>query len=212
MDLEPGGGSSLTIPGCRGLDPLSFAEGQCVDDRPVNLEDARDVRATLEGDGEAYGRLVTRYQQDIARYLWRFTRDRTAHDELVQDVFVEAYYSLRNYEGRGRLLAWLRRIATRCGYRYWKRRKGVSEEPALPLDAAEEAMTTPDTDPDPAEAAETAHAILRRLPPRDRLVLTLLYLEERSVEQIAELTGWSRTMVKVQAYRARGKVKKLFEK
>ena len=55
------------------------------------------------------------------------------------------------------------------------------------------------------------HALLARLPPRDRLVLTLIYLDGCSVAEAAELTGWSQTMTKVQAHRARKKLKKLLE-
>ncbi len=64
---------------------------------------------------------------------------------------------------------------------------------------------------EPEEAAEILHSLLDRLPPRDRLVLMLRYVEDRSVEETAELTGWTQTMVKVQAWRARNKLKKLFE-
>ena len=65
---------------------------------------------------------------------------------------------------------------------------------------------------EPEKAAEILHALLEKLPPpRDRLVLMLRYIENRSIEETAELTGWTRTMVKVQAWRARNKLKKLFE-
>jgi RNA polymerase sigma-70 factor (ECF subfamily) len=55
------------------------------------------------------------------------------------------------------------------------------------------------------------HTVLDRLSPRNRLVVTLRYLEERSVEETAELTGWTQSMVKVQAWRARKKMKKLLQ-
>jgi RNA polymerase sigma-70 factor (ECF subfamily) len=65
---------------------------------------------------------------------------------------------------------------------------------------------------DSAEAAAAlVHGLLGELPPRDRLVLTLIYLEGCSVAQAAELSGWSQTMVKVQAHRARKKLKKLLD-
>ena len=64
---------------------------------------------------------------------------------------------------------------------------------------------------DPAEAAAQVQAALEKLPPRDRLVLTLMYLEDLSIAEIAERTGWSRIMVKVQAFRARRKLRRLLE-
>ena len=54
-----------------------------------------------------------------------------------------------------------------------------------------------------AEAAEAVHVMLARLAPRDRLVLTLLYIEQCSVAEAAGLYGWTKTMVKVQAHRAK---------
>ena len=56
------------------------------------------------------------------------------------------------------------------------------------------------------------HRLLDTLNADDRMVLSLLYFEERSTDQIAELSGWSRTLVKVRAFRARNKLRKAFEK
>jgi RNA polymerase sigma-70 factor (ECF subfamily) len=173
--------------------------------------DADEIRAALGGDGAAYARLVERHQREIAGYLWRFTRDPGVVEELTQEVFVEAYYSLPGFRGTGAFLHWLKQIATRVGYRYWKRRQKnrrnveLSEEnwPETPDEAGSAESTR--------EAAQLVHRMLEKLPPRDRLVLTLLYLQGHSVEEAAQLSGWSRTMVKVQAFRARGKLKRLME-
>jgi RNA polymerase sigma-70 factor (ECF subfamily) len=166
-----------------------------------------DVRAATRGDGEAYSRIIDRYQHTIARRMHRFTRDPGAIEELVHDVFVEAYFSLGKYRGDAPLEHWLQRIATRVGYKYWeqrKRLKTVSFE-----DGVHDPAMADDTAGD--DAIEEVGAALEKLPPRDRLVLTLLYLESRSVAEAADLAGWSQTMVKVQAYRARGKLRKLLE-
>ncbi len=175
----------------------------------VTIEDAADIRASLDGDGEAYARIVRRYQQEIGRLLWRFSRDRQVCEELTQDVFVEAYFALRGFRGRSPLGHWLARIATRVGYRHWQSERRRREAVTLPEDLVSssgtpEALT-------PAQAAEVLHATLARLPPRDRLVLTLMYLEERSVAEVAALTGWTKTMVKVQAHRARNRLRKLID-
>ncbi len=66
-------------------------------------------------------------------------------------------------------------------------------------------------DIDPSWAADTLQALLEQLPPRDRLVLALRYIEDRSVEETAVLTGWTHSMVKVQAWRARKKLRKLLQ-
>ena len=176
---------------------------------PTTLErDRVDIRSSLAGDGEAYRRLVTRYQQRLGDYLWRFTRNRREWEELVQDVFVEAFFSLSSYSGKAPLEHWLKRIATRIGYRFWKeqyRSRELHELVEADLPAAEDATISA------ADAAELVHRLLGELRPRDRLVLTLSSLEEKSVVEVAELTGWSKSLVKVQLHRARKRLAKLCE-
>jgi RNA polymerase sigma-70 factor (ECF subfamily) len=69
--------------------------------------------------------------------------------------------------------------------------------------------------PDPSEylaSRELAHKMLETLSPKDRLILTMLDLEERSVEEIRKLTGWNASLIKVRAFRARMKLRKQFAK
>lgn len=170
--------------------------------------DPEDVAASLNGDGEAYARVVRQYQDQVAAQMWRFTRDPAILEELVQDVFVEAYLSLKGFRGRAPFLHWLRRVATRVGYRHWKSqvlkrdREGVLRETNLNLANAPE-------DPTPSEAAEALYDLLARLPPPDRLVLTLFYFAECDTNEISSRTGWNRTLVKVRLHRARKKLKAL---
>jgi RNA polymerase sigma-70 factor, ECF subfamily len=169
----------------------------------VEAADRDDIAASLGGDGSAFARLVERHQQSVARLMQRFARDRATHESLVQDTFVEAWQSLSSFRGDAPFLHWLRVLGTRVGYRHWRlaaRQRPMQGAPPEVLDALPAAE---DGRPAAHEAAEIVHALLARVSPRDRLVLTLLHLEGLSVQQIAELTGWSRVMVKVQAHRAR---------
>ena len=196
-----------TVTGTGGAEearPVGMSED--VANRDADL--SADVRAASQGDGEAYSRIIGRYQQTIARRMHRFTRDPGAIEELVHDVFVEAYFSLSKYRGDAPLEHWLQKIATRVGYKYWERRQ---RERTIPF---QDGMHDPSRAEEQAggdDAVEEVGNALEKLPPRDRLVLTLLYLESRSVAEAADLAGWSQTMVKVQAYRARGKLRKLLE-
>ncbi len=163
--------------------------------------DLHDVRASLAGDGTAYARLIDRHTPTIAKRMTRFARGQAAIEELVHEVFVEAYLSLRTYRGTAPFEHWLQKIATRVGYRYWKRLK---KENLARVDEHHAAATI--------EPKNEVFDRLQQLPPRDRLVLTLMYVESRSVAETAELAGWSQAMVKVQAFRARAKLRKLLEK
>lgn len=172
------------------------------------IDDARDVADSLRGDQQAYARLVRRHQVPIERCLARFTRDPGAREELLQEVFVQAWFSLPRFEGRCPLVYWLRRIAVRAGYAHWKR---LSARPAVPLDERTLEVAAPADALSSAQAAELLDTVMGRLAPRDRMVLTLMHLEGHSVEETAFLLGWTQGMVKVQAMRARRKLRTLLE-
>lgn len=179
-------------------------------EEPKGEEIARDwklVQEIREGNRGSYREIVERYQGVIGGRMWKFSRVASEHEELVQEVFVEGYLSLGNYRGEASLEHWLQKIATRVGYRFWTRRKRRREEGVQGgevlkgLARAKEGMETA-----AVEAAETVYLLLARLPAEDRLVMTLLHLEEYSVVEIAEQTGWSESNVKVRAHRARKKL------
>ena len=176
---------------------------------PKDQVDVQDIQESLNGSGDAYARLIERYQNTMAARMWRFTRDHTEHQELVQEVFVQAYISLASYRGDAPFAHWLARIATNVGYKYWKQRSLERSRRMVPVEDLDKILSVEPEDLSPTEAAETLHKLLEQLPPRDRLVLMLRYIEERSIEETAQLTGWTQSMVKVQAWRGRKKLKKL---
>jgi RNA polymerase sigma-70 factor (ECF subfamily) len=141
--------------------------------------------------------------------MWRFSRDPAVCEELVQNVFVEAYFSLKNYSGKAPFLHWLRKIAVRAGYKYWKQQ--AKTKTAVSLDELDFAQAEETDIIDLSTAAQILHALLERLPTADRLVLTLMYFEQCSTKEIAERMGWSRAMVKMRAMRARKKLKTIGE-
>jgi len=168
-----------------------------------------DIRQSRKGDSDAYRRLVERHQDHVAGIMWRFSRDLRVHEELVQDVFVETYMSLAGYRQKAPFAHWLARIATRVGYHYWKKQARLRETEVFTLEEWDRIPDEPVEKMDPSQAAVLVHRLLARLRPRDRLVLTLRYLEGCDVAETARRTGWTRTMVKVQTLRARKKLEDL---
>lgn len=177
----------------------------------VSPDDDADLRQAQSGDADAFGRLVERHQIRVGGWLRHFTRDPGSLADLVQETFVEAYQSLANFRGDGAFLGWLKRIAVRMGYRYWQKRDARKRQEAAYVERAATQRTSWE-EASAAEAAEHVHGLLARLPPRDRVVLTLLYLEEHSIEETAKLLGWSEVMVRVQSHRARAKLKPWLER
>ena len=168
------------------------------------------IDACLAGDQRCWASLVKRYEKDVARQMWRFSRDRVVWEELIQDVFVELFYSLPRYRRTEVPFEhWLRRIATRVGYRHWKRQgRGKSVELR---DQWESKSAGPVETLEASDAARLLHELLLKLPAADRLVLTLMYFEECDTREIAERTGWNRAMVKMRLVRARRKLRVIAE-
>ncbi len=182
------------------------------DDSRINndvSEDQEDIQNSRLGDSDAYKRLIDRYQDHVSSIVWRFSRDRLVHEELVQDVFVEAYLSLHTFKGKAPFSHWLSRIATRVGYRFWKQSDRQRRIKSLSPEDWKQVRGQMADDISAIDAAELLHSLLDQLSPRDRLVLTLRFLNECDVAETARRTGWSKTMVKVQTLRAKRKLEKI---
>lgn len=174
--------------------------------------DEASIAAIRSGDSEAFRQIVERHQAAIAMQMRRFTRDENERDGLVQDVFVEAWFSLSKFRSRSPFEHWLRKIAVRVGYRFWKSRARTAQSPLL---SSEQWIQLRDSVAEPlanVAVAELVHEILAMLSPPDRLVLTLIYLDGCSIAEAAERAGWTTIGTKVRASRARQKLRELIER
>lgn len=170
-------------------------------------DDTIYIQAVISGDNEAYRNLVQKHQTEIGRLMWRFTRDQAVCERLVQDVFVEAFLNLNSYKGRAPFLQWLKTIATRVGYRYWKEQYASTQD--IVIGQQHYASLSRDRSILPHEAAEIVHVLLARLSVSDRLVLTLMYFDQCNTSEIARRMGWSRAAVKMRVMRARNRLRQI---
>jgi len=174
--------------------------------------DEQLVEAALAGDDQAYAELAGRHKSRVFGVAARFARDAAELEDICQDVFVQAYFKLRQFRRDSPFEHWLMRITTYKCYDYLRKRR--RDPGGISTDALLESGYEPSA-PEPAAPhpdLERLHAALAQLSPKERLVITLLELEERSVQEIADLTGWSPANVKVRAFRARAALRKLMEK
>jgi RNA polymerase sigma-70 factor (ECF subfamily) len=176
----------------------------------VENTDWDDIQAALAGDDDAFERLVHRYQSQIAGLTWRFSRDKATCERLVQDTFVEAFFSLKSYKAKAPFLHWLKKIATRVGYRLWKEQDRAKL--FVPLDEIDFAAPDNRQEIEPGKAAEILQVLFSKLDRADRLVLTLMYFEDCSIRDVAQRMGWTNAGTKMRAMRARRKLKKIAEK
>jgi len=183
-----------------------------VADPPLQLGPCLD--GVRRGERLAAERLV-RHSEPLVRRLVRAHRPRAVpEDDLVQEVFLALFIRLDRYRERDGIPFehWLSRLTInlcRDALRAERRRA-----PALPLSAEAlrwigSLLADPGPRADEVLGARAAvEALLAELPAEDRLLLTLLSLEERSLEEVSALTGRSRTALKVRAFRARRRLQK----
>jgi RNA polymerase sigma-70 factor (ECF subfamily) len=174
--------------------------------------DEQLVDAALHGDDDAYAELTVRHKGRVFGVASRFARDAAELEDICQDVFIQAYFKLRQYRRDSPFEHWLLRITTHKCYDYLRRRRRTA--PHISVDALLESGREPPAEPPPAAHPdlERLHAALAELSAKEQLVITLLELEDRSVQEVAGLTGWSAANVKVRAFRARGALRKLLER
>lgn len=179
--------------------------------RPEEGPSDRDLVArALSGDGGAFEEVVTAHWAQVARIAGRFFRRPEAVEDVCQEVFVKAWGALPKWKGEVPLAHWLSRIAVNACYDELRRKRpeGSLEAMAEGSPHALDRLLAGES-PEDAEAARvTAAQLLARLAPAERLVLTLTVLEELPVKEVARLTGWSQTNVKVRAFRARARLRK----
>lgn len=174
-------------------------------------KDIQDINASLQGDGDAYARLVRRYEAPISKQMAHYTWDKNEQRELVQQVFIEAYRSLARYKPQAPFIHWLRRIASRTGYRYWKVQNREKQR-SIPMEEwHERALAVAPEKQEPSEAAEYLFLLLEHLPTRERTVLSMMYFEGYDVRTVADHLGWTQSLVKVCAFRARKRLHKMMK-
>jgi RNA polymerase sigma-70 factor (ECF subfamily) len=169
------------------------------------------IVAFLEGDDDAFARLVGRHKRRVIALAARFARDADDLDDISQEVFIKVYQTVKSYRRDAPFEHWLSRLTVRACYDHLRRHR--HDRKHCPLDQVAHELGDPSCAA--REEAEQARQILRaammHLSPKEQLVLTLLSLEEKSLREVAELTGWSEGNVKVRAFRARQELKRILE-
>ena len=156
-----------------------------------------------------------------SRVWWpRICPRRMSQEDLTQMIFIKIFQNLDSYAGKVPLQHWISRVAVNTCLNELRAEKRRPEWRLSDFDpetsAAIERLARTETDfasPDDERVAkELLNRLLAQLSPEDRLLVTLLHLEERSVQEIHLLTGWSRAAIRVRAFRARAKMKKMLGK
>ena len=174
-------------------------------------DDAALVRYSLGGDDQSFAELIRRHKSRVFGTCSRFSRDSHELDDLCQEVFLRAYRKLSGFRGDAPFEHWLATLTISACYDHLRKERRHRENLAFNVETEDRRDTNIDASASARSAKELLDWAMRQLEPEDHLVLTLLELEERSIREISDATGWGESKVKVRAFRARAKLKLIIE-
>ncbi|MFZ2905649.1 MAG: sigma-70 family RNA polymerase sigma factor [Cyclobacteriaceae bacterium] len=153
----------------------------------------------LAGDQQLYAELVNRYKSYTYTIALKILENRPEAEEVAQDAFIKAFNSLKGFNRESKFSTWLYRIAFNTAISYKRKRKASYqsiENTIVEYDPGEDALERSDKKKYITQAMD-------KLNEADRLALNLFYLQEFSLEEIADITGMQTNTVKVRVHRAR---------
>jgi RNA polymerase sigma-70 factor, ECF subfamily len=182
--------------------------------------DRRLVELVLAGDETAFEQIFERYKRLAATIASRYFQRPEQIEEIIQISFTKAYFELKNFRGahNASMASWLARITTNACLDALRSLNRKSEnllcdltEPEIEILFAAAPSGGENTEKSLVER-DLAEKLLARLAADDRAILQMLDAEEMSVSEVAEITGWSSSKIKIRAFRARRALRKILRK
>jgi RNA polymerase sigma-70 factor (ECF subfamily) len=181
---------------------------------PGTPDDRELVRRAQAGDKEAFEELVRRHQHRVFAVAGGILRRREDVEDVAQQVFVKAYFSLRRFDQRAAFSTWLYKITVNECWDLLRKKKvrplvyesDLSEEQAGQFNAAERLDSGAQDVSDKLEAQQQVENLLQGLDERDRMMLILKEVEGFAIDEIAEILNLNANTVKVRLFRARRRI------
>jgi len=171
------------------------------------------VTAAKCGDTHAFEELVLRYKRRVFAMAQRITNNHEDAEDVVQESFHKAFLHIREFQEKSQFSTWLTRIAMNQALMLLRRRRGVHEGLPENTDDAPESTPFVDQRPSPEESCwrrertELLTEAINCLGPKIRRTILLRNIEERSLEETAEILGTSIGVVKSRLFQGRRRLR-----
>ncbi len=176
--------------------------------------DDHDLRTLIiqaqEGREEPFVELINQHLSRISQISARFTKNEQETKDLVQEISLEVWKSLKNFKGEAPFEHWISRIAINRCHRFLKTQYREKKKNDV-LKGAYNITPSCKESVKRKEAREVLFFGMRQLKPDDALVLALKELEGYSIGEISQRTRWSASKIKVKLHRARKKLRTILE-
>ena len=177
------------------------------------------VGIVVGGEVVCFEELINRYQSRVFGMARKYFRNESDVEDVAQTIFTKTFQKLSSYKGTAPFEHWFMRLSVNTCYDALRRKRNRPEHTISDtlfndeswqdyLDKITEASDREEQE----QARELVHTVLDQVSDRARIVLTLQELEGRTIKEIAEITGWSESLVKVQAFRARKEMRAAVER
>ena len=173
----------------------------------------------VDGNVDCFEVLIIRYQTRVFGMARKYFRNESDVEDIVQTIFTKTFQRLASYKGTAPFEHWFMRLSINTCYDALRRHRNRPEQTISDMlfdsESWEDRLSNiPDSDDPKAlnQARELVHTVLDQISDRARIVLTMQELEGRSIREIAGITGWSESLVKVQAFRARKEMRQAVER
>lgn len=172
------------------------------------LSDTYYIERILAGDTSCFASLFDRYGKQVYAWVCRVIQNREDAEELTEDVFVKAFQHLESFRGESDFLTWLYRIAYNLSISAVRKKKVeyLAIEDSQLSNVSEEMIQDQLGQADSSERLDLLDWALEQLPPDDRALILLFYKEDKSIEELTQITGLSVANVKVKLHRTRKKL------
>ncbi|TRO63945.1 RNA polymerase sigma factor [Christiangramia sabulilitoris] len=179
----------------------------------IKKTDQELIDLILNGDTNAFGELVDRYQNYVFTIAIRIIKVREEAEEIAQDSFIKAFDSLGSFRGESKFSTWLYRIVYHKSLDQIKKNSRhktieiideITEDRLADIENGLEFMLS-------KERSETVKKCIAKLPAEDAAIITLFYFDEQSVKGISQITDLTEDNIKIKLYRSRKKLFSLLE-
>ncbi len=163
-------------------------------------------QCALADNRDAFGQLVEAYQPRVRRFLLNLTMgDEMLTDDLAQETFIKAYVGIRSFKGMSAFGTWLYRIAYNEFYSHVRKHHEEHVDDMARIGKVSTAAT------DAIDASMTVQEALTRLNDNERVAVTLFYIEDQPLKQVAKIMQLPEGSVKSLIHRAKGKMKQFID-
>ena len=167
----------------------------------------------INGNVNAFRKIVEKYEDMVFTITLRIIRNREMADEIAQDVFLKVYQSINKFKGKSKLSTWIYKIAYNTSVnatRGLKNSYGDTDIESIPdqkLGSSPDAQFELITE----DSKQLVKRAIMSLDESESIIVTLYYFDDLSVSEISDITGISKSNVKVKLYRSRNKLYELLK-